>query len=111
MSKESVDAAVLNELRAIMGNDFGMLIDVFIKDSIQRLEIIQQAIRTNDTENLRRAAHSLKGSAMNISAARLTELCRELEFMGRDGRLENATTLFEAVREEFDKVKSYLESV
>lgn len=111
MSKNPVDVAVLNELRSIMGDEFQMLIDVFISDSEQRIEMIATAISDNDAEGLRGAAHSFKGSCMNISAARLTELCRELEFMGRDRSLANAPDVFEEAKKEFALVKGFLTSL
>ena len=111
MSDQPVDVAALNELRSIMGEEFGLLIEIFIKDSAERLITIGAAIANNDSESLRGSAHSFKGSALNLSAAKLTELCRQLESMGRDNQFDEAPTVFELVKEEYEVVKNYLNSV
>ncbi len=111
MSEQPVDTAALNELRSIMGEEFNLLIDIFIKDSAERLVTIEAAITGRDGEGLRGAAHSFKGSALNISAGKLTELCRQLEFMGRDNQFDDAPGVLSLIKEEYQVVKSYLESV
>jgi len=103
-----VDIIVLNELRSIMADDFKMLIDVFISDSETRLGVIQAAIQSKDADGLRASAHSLKGSSLNISADTLTELCRKLEAMGKENKLEGADGLLGEVKNEFIRVKEFL---
>ena len=105
---QPVNAATLEELKSIMGDEFGLLIDIFITDSAKRLVDIEKAIASANAEELRGAAHSFKGSALNISAASLTELCRELEYMGRDNQLERAFDVLEVAKVEFESVKEYL---
>ena len=111
MSEQPVDTVALNELRSIMGEEFGLLIDIFIKDSAERLVTIEAAIGSKDAETLRGSAHSFKGSALNLSAAKLTELCRQLEYMGRDGEFDDAPEVFESVKAEYDAVKAFLEDL
>ena len=111
MSQDPVDMSVLNELRSIMGDEFQMLLDVFISDSEQRIEMIAEAIANNDAEALRGAAHSFKGSSLNISAIHLTDLCRELEFMGRDKQLEKAGEVFTETKREFANVREFLSAL
>lgn len=111
MSQPPVDLAVLNELRSIMADEFQLLIDVFISDSEQRIEMMAKAIAEGDAEGLRGAAHSFKGSSLNISAAQLTELCRQLEFMGRDRELAGAEEVFADTKKEFAVVRSFLSTL
>ena len=108
MTPPPVDTAVLNELRSIMADDFQMLLDVFISDSEQRIVMIEKAIANNDAEGLRDAAHSFKGSSLNISAAQLTEYCRQLEFMGRDNDMAEAESVFVETKKAFAIVREYL---
>lgn len=108
MTQPPVDLAVLNELRSIMADEFQLLLDVFISDSEQRIMMIERAISTNDAEALREAAHSFKGSSLNISAAQLTEFCRQLEFMGRDNTLSGADAVFVDLKKAFAEVRDYL---
>ena len=43
-------------------------------------------------DELGRAAHGLKGSAANLGASRLAELCTDVEHLGEDGRGRRART-------------------
>ncbi len=106
-----IDETALAELREIMGDDFNLLIETFVADSKLRLEAIDEAINQQDTEALRTSAHSFKGSALNISAHILTELCKELEFMGRDNEIDNAAEILAQVKVEFENVKVFLDAL
>lgn len=108
MAHEHVDEQALTELKSIMGDDFKLLIDTFINDSMQRIVAIEEAISASDAEALRSSAHSFKGSALNIAAGLLTEYCKTLEYMGRDGEIDNADSVFENVKTEFEHVKDFL---
>jgi HPt (histidine-containing phosphotransfer) domain-containing protein len=108
---DPVDKSALDELKSIMGDDFQMLIDVFLSDSEKRIIDMQGAISSQNSEALRTSAHSFKGSALNISATTLTEHCKQLEMMGKDNQLEGALDIFEKVKDEFVKVRSFLEAL
>lgn len=108
MHKLPVDTVSLQELRDIMGEEFSLLIDVFINDSQQRISALAAAIEACDAGEVRAIAHGFKGSALNLSALPLTELCRQLEAMGRDGQLAGAAEVFEQLVQEFERVKNYL---
>ncbi len=107
LTDQVVDEQALVELRGIMGDDFQLLIDTFISDSEQRVNALHEALATEDTELLRTSAHSFKGSALNISALRLTALCRELETRGREGHLEGAETVLAELLKAYLDVKTY----
>jgi len=111
MTNKHVDAVALDELRNIMGDEFNLLIEVFVKDSTDRLVVIEKAIASGDAEDLRGCAHGFKGSALNISATLLTDLCKQLEYMGRDSQLDGAAEVFEALKIEFAEVKSYFDTL
>ncbi|MDE1194011.1 MAG: Hpt domain-containing protein [Pseudomonas sp.] len=91
MLKNHVDLGVLETLRDVMEGEYPSLLDVFIKDSEQRVRDLNGL--TNDpgfsvTSTVQRQlmgemAHSFKGSSSNMGATHLAELCRQLEDMGR----------------------------
>ena len=110
-SNTHLDQNALQELKVIMEDDFSLLIETFIQDSEQRIDALVKAIEEGDAELLRTTAHSFKGSSSNICAPLLTDLCKDLESMGRNGNLSNASSTFEKVRQEFNGVKSALESM
>lgn len=74
-----LDAALVAELRDIMGQDYPMLVAAWGRDAAQRLEELTEARQAGNREMLRRAAHTLKGSSSNLGAARVAGLCAQLE--------------------------------
>lgn len=61
------------------------IIDLFLQDLPRRMQLISDALSRQDAAALKSAAHSLKGSARNLGAARLAALCAELEKLGQEG--------------------------
>lgn len=98
-----LDTAALDELREIMGEEFGKLVASFELDGGQRLEALHQAFAGNDAEQARQQAHSFKGSSGNLGALRVAGLCLEIERYARQEELYTAATLMEALENEFQK--------
>ena len=105
-----VDVSALQDLKDIMEGEFKTLIDTFIADSSSKLNELADAVAANDADALRKVAHSLKGSSSNICAGELSELARQLEFMGREGSTEGAAAILQRVRGEFTTVASILKA-
>jgi HPt (histidine-containing phosphotransfer) domain-containing protein len=57
----------------------GQLLDLFLQSTPPLLAELRTAIDGGDGEELRRAAHKLKGSCQNIGATFMVTLCRALE--------------------------------
>ena len=53
---------------------------------------------------LRMAAHSLKSNGIDFGAQALAQVCRKLEYMGREGTVQGATPLIQQANQEFDKI-------
>jgi HPt (histidine-containing phosphotransfer) domain-containing protein len=75
-----LDPATLEQLQELIdGTDASFLTDLFesylstAKDSI---DLLRGEV---DQEVLRRAAHTLKGSSLNVGASRVADLCKHLE--------------------------------
>jgi len=79
MTIQHLDYDALNALKDIMEDDFGFLIETFIKDSRERLSTLNGLIGTENSDGIRRAAHSFKGSCSNLGALRLASLCASVE--------------------------------
>lgn len=101
-----LDAAVLTDLRKLMGSDFATLVQTFLADSDQRVASIGAALGRGDAEAVRRAAHSFKGSASNMAAPVLADFCRQIEECGRDGDLATAAALLPELEREYVAVRS-----
>jgi PAS domain S-box-containing protein len=66
------------------------LAQLFMADYPKQLAEIKTAVQRGNAEELRRAAHTLKGSVGNFAAKKAFEAARRLEIMGRDGDLRAA---------------------
>ena len=105
-----VDMAMLGELREIMEEDFNILIETYLEDSKTRLIAINEAFNEKDSEALRGAAHSFKGSSSNVGAIFLADLCKTVEDLGREGRVDDAQGLLNKIDAEFVSVKKIMAS-
>lgn len=103
-----LDEETLVELRELMLDDFGQLLDVFFRDSLDRMANIDRALAANDTERVRQTAHSLKGSSANIGAKQLSARCQLLEDAGRDGDLNRSRDVFALVSQDWRAVSAAL---
>lgn len=109
MTDPVLDRAVIESLRQL--NQPGepdvvqQVLTLFLADAQLRLADVSDAIDRADPAALERAAHTFKGAAASIGASRLQRCCRELETLGKDGTVTGAARLFDALREEFERVK------
>lgn len=100
MSQHYLDEALLEELRGILDTEFPTLIETFIQDSTRRLADLREALSRGQHDDVRKAAHSLKGASANLGLVLLAEECRVLEEAARDGHLEGAADRVEAIARE-----------
>lgn len=85
------------------------LIDLFLEDTPPRLAKLQESFQAGDAAEVERAAHSLKGSAGNLGAKSLSEVCLIIMTTAREGRLPEAG-LVERAAFEFRRLKPALEA-
>ena len=107
---ESVNLAMLDELKMLMEDDFSILLETYIQDSDQRLEALGSAISTANSAEVRELAHSFKGSSANLGAQPLADICLTLETMGREGTLDGADAAYESLKQEYSQVRAYFTS-
>ncbi len=84
---EPLDTELINDLREIMEDEFFSLIETFLVESEKQYSQAQDAWQQHDLEELRRAAHSLKGSCGNVGAMELHAVCGPLEHHAKEGEV------------------------
>lgn len=92
-----LDSAVLDELRASVGDDAAFIADLvttYVAETEEHLTAMEGAAAARDAGAIVRPAHTLKSSSAALGALRLAQVAREIEMSGRDG---NAHGLEEAV--------------
>jgi len=103
----AINIGFLDQLRALdPAGGMGLtrkILQVYLDSSGNLIAQIEQAIAAGDGETVRRAAHSLKSSSANVGAETLSGCFKQLESMGRDGKLAKASTEFTETRREYEQ--------
>ena len=81
----------------------------FIKEMDDRILKFQNLIDLGEAESLADEAHSLKGAASNLSADRLAKVAYQLEQLGRQNDLSNGGQLLEALGNELNDLKAFVD--
>jgi HPt (histidine-containing phosphotransfer) domain-containing protein len=88
------------------------LLRMFSEQTPLRFQEWEQAYRNGRIAEAHRIMHSIKGSALNISAQRLAKYARRLEMQLKNNNTEDAEELSSRVRDELDEavsiIKNYL---
>ena len=91
MSESIIDQAAFDGLIEMVGDDFvGELVETFLEDAPELFAQMNQALDDGDAESFRRAAHSLKSNSASFGAMQLSSQAREMEYLGRDEKLDEA---------------------
>ncbi len=107
-----IDDAAFAQTLEMVGGDLGFLAELVAEyrtDGLTRLADMRTALAAGSAEDLRRAAHTLKGSSASLGANDLAAACRDVEAAARDGRLDGLTAQVDAIAVEFDAVVVELE--
>ena len=74
---------------------------------LERIEQLKEAVQSRVPENIRRAAHAIKGSALNMSLNQMGDLALTME----KAELDLIDGYLEAMQSEWEKVKDILQSL
>jgi two-component system sensor histidine kinase/response regulator len=83
-SEQLIDAARMRTFREQYPEIVDQLVDLFVQSTPSALEELRAAVGAGDGDAVRRAAHKLKGSCLNIGATFMATLCSGLEAGERD---------------------------
>ena len=112
MSAHEIDANTFEALKEMSGADFiGELVDTYLEDSPKLIRELQSALQAGDAEAFRRAAHSLKSNAATFGAARLAQQAKDLEMIGKEGRLGETGQLLEELKRTYGVVAAELKGL
>jgi CheY-like chemotaxis protein len=108
----SVDPTPLRRLAATFKGDgskvIARVVNTFLASSQKLLSAIRDSVEADDPKALVSAAHTLKSSSAQVGAQGLSNLCKELEALGRGGSCAGARELVNRISEEFESVQEGL---
>jgi len=109
------DMSILREFSEMMGED-GIklakeLLHMYKKNSTDLIDNIQETLNGQNSADLHRAAHTLKGNSSQVGAVRLSGLCFNLEQITQNGNRDGAQAVLDQIKVEFEKVECAMEKV
>ncbi|MGH2868121.1 MAG: GAF domain-containing protein [Solirubrobacteraceae bacterium] len=111
-SEISLETAALQNLRDLGGVEFlTEVVDVFLADAPPLITSLRSSLEREDTEELRRAAHTLKSNGSTLGAMTFAELCRTVEQHAKDGRLDAVSPLVDQIEQEYRTLQEALASL
>ena len=111
-SSASAPAIDLVELEKLVGEDthgfLQMMAPIFREDTQHILQKMAAAVQHMDNQEIRHAAHTLKGSSASMAMTKLSHLCRELEMNAKENELATASQKLEQIQAEYNRVEATL---
>jgi PAS domain S-box-containing protein len=105
----SLDAGALESLRELGGEEFlTELIGTFLGDAPNLMASLRSMRERAETEEVRRAAHTLKSNGQTFGASHFADLCRELEERARSGELDGSEELIDRIDREYAEFEKAL---
>ena len=101
----------MSRLNGLIDGDTGSLrelVDLYLKQTSQQLAQLEAAVRANNTDEVRRVAHSCAGASATLGMTRLVPLLRDLEKQGASGTLTNAIQVYEKAVSEYQLIQHFL---
>ncbi|MDH3377196.1 MAG: Hpt domain-containing protein, partial [Gammaproteobacteria bacterium] len=89
-------------------NVVGRIVQAYLKQSKQHVAQLSEAAAKRDALGVQSAAHTLKSSSAQVGAVTLSELCEELEAMGRSQAIEDVDKHVAALGPVYARVREAL---
>jgi CheY-like chemotaxis protein len=110
---ELLDAQTIGMLRELDNSAdnaiFIELLDVFRHQTPELINAVIKAQQAGNADDLQRAAHTMKGSALNLGARELADLCQRIETAAADAQFSRVETIIPALQHSFQRSLAALE--
>ena len=111
-ARAGINRHALANIRALSTDAGGALLErvihAYVDDTPQHFQALRLAISAQNTNGMRKAAHSLKGSSANVGAETLAQLCSDMERLARNNSSDGAFVLLNDMESEFLAVRDSL---
>jgi CheY-like chemotaxis protein len=85
-------------------------IDLFLTDTVSRLDKMRKALMAKNADELRRESHALKGTCLEFGVVRMGQYCDSLRAASEQGKLEEASRILEMLDNEYARVQPVFEA-
>ena len=101
----------LSDRAGASGADFvHNYIDLFLTDTVSRLDKMRKALLAKNTGELSRESHALKGTCLEFGVVRMGQYCDGLRAASEQGNLEEASRILEMLDNEYARVQPVFEA-
>lgn len=110
---DNIDIRALEQLQELIGGDkdtLHELIETFLEEGAEIVGDMRNSVSGSDIDLLRRSAHSLKSSAQDFGAVKLSQQCASLESRCRIEWPEEAEEHISTIAESFSSARDSLQS-
>ena len=94
MNAALFDQETLDELQELLEDEFVELIETYIRDTESKVSLLDDAIKSDDSDQTRKLAHSVKGASYNLGIQEFGELCHQMETEAAGGNLGSVAKIF-----------------
>jgi len=108
-NNDLLDLEQLKEMESLLGDNFGMLLEIFLKDSQGHAENICSWDSADKNKDVMMAAHTLKSSAANLGLNKLANQCNVIETACREEGEIDIPTLTAGMKSLYDESISSLQ--
>lgn len=110
-----LDQAAFDQAKQMLQQRFDTVLGYFIEDSHAYIASIEEGVQNRNVEMIMAAAHTIKSSARQLGAMRLSALAAELEAKAREemaapGKFPTLVPLAHDVRQCFEETERQLVS-
>lgn len=105
-----VDVEVFEEMREALEEDFVDLIQTYLEDTRELLQVISSGVNSGDTQSVQIAAHSLKSTSATLGFVSLFESARAVEALARDSSLSGTAEHVQKLTTDFSELECVLKS-
>lgn len=110
-----LDASTLQALRLVPGPEGRPLLDQVVRLALEQLPTtlakLTEAQAAGEWENLRRAAHTLKGTSGSFGAKHLSEHAKALEYAAQEAGAPQVAPCLDRVKAEMERVMVALKAL
>lgn len=106
---QPLDQKSLTHLKSVIGDSLAPILQTYLDITPALMEELEKAIQQDNTADIKRHAHTLKGSSSNIGAVDFPKLCLEMEYFGRDGEVQKAKVLLPKIKQAYSELEAAIE--
>jgi CheY-like chemotaxis protein len=102
---------VVEELRAVMGNEYLSLLRLFLEDAPKHVQALESAAAANDMAALVGPAHTLKSASANLGAMALSAAAKRIELGARQGVLPRPAVAVAVLESEYRRAAAAMQTL